>query len=110
MRDFLRPQVPVSGTRPPVPQGKTRDILCPQAPAHQSHLPASLAPGSLSLLGFQKALAKKRKKKGKNACFPVLKCRSQAPTPGPAGKNVGYSLSSGAGPRHPLTSPAALPP
>ena len=82
-----------------------------QAPAHQSRRPASLAPGSLSLLGFQKALAKKRKKKGKNAQFPLSSSAGlRHPPPGPAGRNTGYSLSSGAGPRHLLTGPATLPP
>ena len=36
--DFLHPQA-VSGTRPPVPQGKTWDILCPQAPVPGTRSP-----------------------------------------------------------------------
>ena len=48
MRDFLRPQAPVSGTRPPVPQGKTRDILCPHVlvPGTCSPVPPPCLPSS----------------------------------------------------------------
>ena len=114
MRDFLRPQAPVSGTCRPVPppclpgievpvplrlpkstrQKKGKNAIFPvprcrsQAPAHQSCCPVSLVLGSLSLQGLQKTLAKKKKK----------------------GENARFSPSSGARLRHPPSGPAALPP